>query len=96
MQSHAVALHILLNGHKLEEQIAVVEIEISHGVVILCGAFVEQLLVVDIARIDAQQVAQSLSVVDGIAHPRDIADVIAVALLQVEEDVHRAVVVACH
>ncbi len=73
-----------------------VEIEVGHGVLVFLRALVEPLLVVDVAGIYAEHVVQHVGVVDRVAHPLYVGDVILVALLKVDEHVHALVVVARH
>ena len=96
LQGDRVALYFLLDRDKLEEQVAVVEVEVRHGVVILGGALVEHLLIVDIAWIHAEIRVEHVGRIDRIAHPGYVADVILASFVDTHEHVDLAVIVFRH
>ncbi len=53
LKRYAVAMDALLDGHKVEEEVAVVGIQTGHGIFVFIGALVEHLLVVYIAGVHA-------------------------------------------
>ncbi len=96
LEGNAVALDVFLYGHESEEEVAIVEIDVAHGVVIFAGAFVKQLLVVDIARVYAEHIVQHLGRIHGVAHPVDVADIVFFALFHLKIHIDFAVVIFHH
>ena len=92
LQIDAVALDLALDGDELVEEVSVVEIEVGNGVVVLLRALVEQLLVIDVAFLDAQHIVEQCRREDGIAHPRDVGDVVTLALVNSEINVNALLV----
>ena len=95
-QVDAVAHHIHFSGVEVVENVAVVVVEIAHSVFVLGEALMEQCLVVDIAFLHLQDALEDIGVVDRVAHPADVANVIFLSLAQVEVYVHMAIVHLCH
>ena len=81
-----------LRGVDLRHEVALVLVERLHrhvlGVLLAADAeaLVHGFLVVGVARMHAEHVLQLLGVVDRVAHPRDVADVVFVALREVDVD----------
>ena len=87
LQVDGVAPDIFLNGHKLIEEVAVVEIIVGHSILIGLCALLEKLLVVHFTGTDIEYAVEPVSINDSIAYPRDIADIILLALFKVDVDV---------
>ena len=86
----------LLDGHELEEEIAIIEIEVGDGIVILLGTLGEILLIIDISGEDTEHLVEGLSGIDGITDPRDIGDIILLTLLDSDEDIDRLIIKLSH
>ena len=82
---HGVVLDIGLHRIHLEEEVAVVAVELGHVVLVLLAAAEEALFhghhVVDVALLDSQDLVQGFGGVYRVARPGDVAEVILVAFL---------------
>ena len=85
-QGDAVAFHVAFDGHEVVEQITAVHVDVGHSVVVLTQTRVHERLIVDLARFHAENLTEHLGGVDGVAHPGDVADVVALTL--VDGDIH--------
>ena len=82
LEVYRVAVHILFDRYELIEQITVVEIIVGHGVVIILRALVEQLLVIDRTRLDAEHAVEVVGIEHRVAHPLDVVDIIFLTLFE--------------
>jgi len=96
LQRDGVSVDALLDGDEVEEQVSVVCVEARHGVLVLVGALVQHLLVVDVAGIHTQHGVKRLGGVDCVAYPVDVGNVIFLALVHVQENVDGLVVEPGH
>ena len=93
LQIDAIAHHVHFHGVELIEQITIVPIGITHGVLVLGEALVQMLLVVDITLLHVEDVAQAHYVaytigrINRVAHPCDVADVVLPAFVDFHIDV---------
>ena len=81
LYSHFDRLHV-------EEEITTVVIEFSHGIVVLLQTFVEQFEVIGVTFLDTECSIQKFVRINGIADPRDVADVVFVTLAHGQVDIH--------
>ena len=92
---HGVAFDGQLHGRDVEEEEAVVAIELADGDVTLLLAGIEAFLhrhhVVHVSFLDAQHFVERLFGVLGVAGPRDVAEIIFLALVDDEVDAETAV-----
>ena len=82
-----VAYDVYLNRVEVVEQVTVVPVVVTHGVVVLREAFLHLLLVVDVAFLHAQGLVEVVAGDDGIAYPRDVAQVVLLAFVDFDEDI---------
>ena len=95
-QCDGIAFDFRLDRDELEEQVALVHIEVGHGIVILHRAFVEECLVVDIAFFHSEDVVEHRRRVDCVASPCDVGDEILLTFFHFDEHVDIFLVIACH
>ena len=88
LQVYGVAVDVLLDGHDVEEEIALVHVGRRYGILVLCQTLVEVFLIVHIARLHVEEVVELVCVVDGVAHPGDVGEIIAVTLLKGDEHIN--------
>ncbi len=89
-EGYGVAFDFALDGYELVEEVALVHIEVRHGVVVGGEALVEQLLVVYVARLHVEVGVEHVVGVDCVAHPVYVFDKVLLAFVEV--DVHVNVV----
>ncbi len=86
-EGYGVAFDFALDGYELVEEVAVVHVEVRHGVVVVGGeALVEQLLVVYVARLHVEVGVEHVVGVDSVAYPVYVFDKVLRAFVEV--DVH--------
>ena len=61
---------------------------LTNRIFVFAESLVEQRLIVEIALVHAQLVHQSIRRIDSITHPRDITDVVFLALIEIQVDIH--------
>ena len=88
-----VAIHIHFNRFHLNEDITLVVVGILHSVVIFFQTLLDVLLVIDIAFFHAEHSVQSFRIVDGVSHPVDVANIVALSFIDVDIHIHE--VLAC-
>ena len=93
LQRDAVALDFPFNGDKVIEEVTIVEVEVGNGVIVFLGALVEEFLVVHVTLLDTEHFTQHRRRIYSVTHPRDVRDVITLALADLEIDVHRLLVI---
>ena len=93
---YAVAFDFAFDGYEVEEQIAVVHVEVAHGVVVLGEALVHVLLVVYVAGLHVEVGGEHVRRVYRVAHPADVLDVIAVSFVEFYVHVDGLFVVRYH
>ena len=71
-----VADDVNLGRLQVVEQVTVVPISIAHGIIVLRQTLVQILLVIHIALFHVEQTAQIVGSINGVAHPRDVAQVV--------------------
>ena len=89
----AVFVDLDFNGIGTEEDITVVVILVADGIFVGVESLVEQRLVVDVTLFHAQGGFECLRGVDGVAHPGDVAQVVARSLVEFEVDIDVLVVI---
>ena len=89
-----VFVYFDFDGIGTEEDVTVVVILVADGVFVGIESLVEERLVVDVALFHAQSGFECLRGIDGVAHPGDIAEVVARALVEVDVDIDVLVVVS--
>ena len=93
LQIDAIANDVHFHGVELIEQITVVPIGITHGVLVLGESLVQVFLVVDVALLHVEDVAQAHYVtytigrINRVAHPCDVTDVVLPAFVDFHIDV---------
>ena len=92
-QGNGVAFDFRFDGHKLEEEVAVVHVEVGYGVFVFCRTLVEQCLVVDVTRLDAENVVECRRRIDCVACPRDVGNEVLFAFFHINVDIYGLFVV---
>ena len=97
-QVDRVAHDVHLGRLHLREHITVVIVDVAHGILVAVArnALVDVLLVVDVALLHVQDGVQLVGVINGVSHPRDVADVVFLAFVHLHVDVHVLVVLVPH
>ena len=88
-----VVVDVHLDGLDVGEHVTVVVVVVSGSVVVFAQALLDMSLVVDIAALHAEDGVQIVGGDNGITHPRDVADVVLVALIELDIDIDVLVVV---
>ena len=94
-----VAHDVHFSRVELIKQVSVVPILITYGIVVFREAFLHQLLVIHVTLFHSKDIAQSRPVahaigrINGIAHPRDVAQVVFLTFVHFHIDVHMLVIV---
>lgn len=89
----AVFVDLDFDGIGAEEDVTVVVILVADGIFVGVESLVEQRLVVDVALFHAQGGFECLRGVDGVAHPGDVAQVVARSLVEFEVNIDVLVVI---
>ena len=92
----AVAYHVDFGRHQVVEQVTRVPVVVTHGVLVFGESLVQQLLVVHVALVHAQHAAQIVGGIDGVAHPRDVAQIVLLAFIHLDAYAHVLVVMVPH
>ena len=89
---------VYVHLHRVEgvEQIAVIIIKVANSIIVAHQSLIKQLLVIHIALLHAQQVFQLSRRIDGVSHPRYIAQVVFLTFIHVNIHVHRSLVERRH
>ena len=87
LEVDGVAHDVDLDGIEVIEQVTIVPIVVTDGVIVFPQALVEQLLVIDVTFFHAQGCVQIVCGNYGIAHPGDVTDVVALSLFQLDIDI---------
>ena len=74
------------------EQVSVVPVGITHGILVLGESLLEQLLVIDVTLLHAQQGVQVVRRIDRVAHPCDVTDVVTLAFVNLQIDADMTVI----
>ena len=88
LEVDGVADDVHLGGLERVEDVSVVPIEVANGVVVLNKSLFHELLVVDIALVHSELRTQEVGGVDGVADPVDVSDVVFLAFVDLDVDVH--------
>ena len=91
LQIHGVAHDVRLARVELVEYVTIVIIEVTDGILVILGALVNQLLVIDIALLHAEVVVQHIRGIERVTNPLDVTDVIALTLVHGDVDIHAVV-----
>ena len=91
-----VGVNVLLNRHEVEEEVAIVHVEVGNGIIVFGGTLVEELLVVHVARLDTEDIVEHIRGVDGVSHPVDARDIVFLSFLNLEIHIHLVVIVVYH
>ena len=83
-----VAIHIHFSWFHLNEDITLVVVGILHSVIIFFQTLLDVLLVIHIAFFHAEHSAQSFRIVDGVSHPVDVANIVALSFIDVDIHIH--------
>ena len=95
-QVDGVAHDVHLHGFEVVEEVTVVVVQVADGVVVGIESFVQQLLVVNVALLHLQQEVQVFGCIEGIAHPRHVAQVVLLSFVDLHEYVDGAFVVGAN
>ena len=87
LQVNGVAYDVHFRWLQVVEQITIVPILITHGIIIFSQTLRHQCLIIHIPLLHAQQRIQIVSSVHRVAHPRDIAEVILGSFIHFYQDV---------
>ena len=96
LEVDGVTVDVDLHGVEVVEHVAVVVIKVADGVFVLAQALVEEFLIVDVALLHLQHVGEEVGLIDRVAHPADISQIIFPAFAEVEVDVYVLLVDRCH
>ena len=88
-----VTLHIFFNRHKVIEEITVVEIQVSYGIIIGRSSLFKELLVIYISRLNFKDSVKEVGVVNSVTYPRYIVDIIFLTFLNVDVHIHALFIV---
>ena len=91
-----VAVDVHFNRVEVVEHISVVVIHVSDAIVVLVQTLVEKRLIVDIAFLHSEHVGQNGRVIDLVAHPVNISQVVFLSLINIEIDVDVGIVNGRH
>ena len=92
LEVDGVAYDVDLGRLQVIEQVTIIPIVVANGVIVLREALVHELLVVDVTLLHAQCGVQIVGSDDGIAHPRDVTQVVALTFVQTDKHVDMLVV----
>ena len=87
LEVDGVANDVDFRGFEVVEQVTIVPIVVTYGVLVLRKAFLHLFLIVDVAFLHAQRTVEIVAGDDGVTHPRDITQVVALAFVNLDEDV---------
>ena len=87
LQIDGVAHDVHLGRIQVIEQVARVPVSVTHGIVVLLQTLLQELLVIDVALLHAQELVQVVCGIDGVTHPGNVANVVALALIHLYIDV---------
>ena len=76
-----VAIDIDFGRIDVREHITIIIIEVSHRIIILIQALVQEFLIIYITLLHGEQSIQTVCIIDSITHPRDITDEILLTLI---------------
>ena len=82
-----VAFLAHFDGLDAVEHVTVVVVIVRHSVIVFLQALLDVLHVVHVALLHAQHVVEGVCRVDGVAHPRDVAHIVFLALVEMDEDI---------
>ena len=88
-----IAFDFRFDWDELEEQVAVVHIQVGHGVVVFQRALVQERLVVDIACLHAEDGIKCGRGVHGVSGPSDVGNEVLLSFFHGDEHVDKFVVV---
>ncbi|EJW90521.1 hypothetical protein EVA_21373 [gut metagenome] len=91
-----VAVYIDFDGVEVVEYVTIVVVEVTDSVFVLVESFVELSLVVNVALLHLQQMLQEVGVIHSISHPRNVAEIIFGAFVEVDVHVDVLVVYGFH
>ena len=86
LQVDGVTDDVDLGRFQLVEQVTVVPVIVTHGIFVFRQALFQQFLVVYVAFLHAQGSVQIVGSDNGVTHPGDVAQVVALALFQFHID----------
>ena len=78
------------------EDVAVVVIIVSSGIVVFFQSFVQVFLVVDITLLHVKLSVEELGSIDGVTHPIDVSDVVFLTFVHLQHDIDMLVVEVPH
>ena len=90
---YGVSYDVHLCRCEVVEDISVVPVHISHGILVFRESLVDMLLVVDISLSHAKDIGEHVSIIDGVSNPFDIAHVVFLSLTNLYVHVHVLTVV---
>ena len=89
---NAVANDVYFHWFKVVEDISVVPISVANGILVLLKSFVKECLVIHIPFLYAEHSGKHVGLIDGVSRPRDVANVVFLALAHLEIDIHMLLV----
>ena len=87
LQVDGVAHDVHFRRLQVIEQVSVVPVEVTHGIIVFRQSLVHQLLVIHVTFLHAEDITQarhiaySVSRIDGVTHPGDVADKVFLSLI---------------
>ena len=93
LQRDRVALHVGLDRIGVEEEVAIVEVDVRHGIVVGAQTLVQLLLVIHLAGLHAQHGHQVVRCVLRVTHETNIFQVVLLSLLNLEMDIYLLLVI---
>ena len=88
LEINRVVRNIHLHGVNIEEEIAVIGIQLAHRIIIVGQAVIEGLEIIHITRFDTQRSIQELIRINRVTHPFDGADVVFIPLADGHIDIY--------
>ena len=93
LEVDGVSYDVDLCGVEAVEDVALVPVHVSDGILVAREAFLYEFLVIHVAFLHAEDIRELLGVIYRVAHPFDVADVVFLSLIDLYEDIDVLVVV---
>ena len=81
-----------VGGLNAREDITVIIVVVMHGIVVLNQSLVHELLVVDVTFLHIQDLVENIRIIDGVAYPCDVANIVFLAFVDFDVNVDMLIV----
>ena len=88
---NGVTVHIHFHFLHSVEHVTLVEVAVGNRLVVRVQTFSNVRLVIDITSLHLQHSVEVFRLIERVAHPVDIADIVLVALVDMEENIHQII-----